>query len=564
MKVRVLVLNYNGEPLLKRYLPSLVSAVKRSSHECSLSVVDNASTDSSRQTAAQMGVGWVPMNKNRVLCAYNEAAKQFDEDVLIFMNNDIEVEEDFIDPLIAPFQKDPDVFFVTMRCLSLGDKRYEGNKTRARVRYGVFWSSAVYPGHEKDVDKPGPTAHGGFGAFDRKKFLELGGYDDLYLPGRLEDADICLRARRKGWRCLYEPASVVYHEGGVSFHKRFGVRQTLVINWRNTYLFMVKNFSGGQLVVFFVFWLPARMAYSTLTWKPEQIVGFFRAVPLLGRAWQRRGMMKPRSGSWSFWNRAGAGESYDRDFEGQIGRYVNDSETKPFRELIGSMRGLKVLDVGCGTGRYLQLFNPGNELNGLDISDQMLSVARQKLPNAKFHIGSADSLPFPDDAFDLVISVRVIQHLSDQEKMVREMVRVCRPNGRVILLSYNSWSLLCLYKQIRMSWIGRLLNLPFKPLLGRRSFFNPWGFVYDNYCSIPELRRWMRRQGLRIENCLGVTLGHPWFWNDFLIGKVMERYAPFLLHLLLTFSRFLDRTIARHFPFKYFADKNIVVGVKQA
>jgi GT2 family glycosyltransferase len=155
------------------------------------------------------------------------------------------------------------------------------------MRFGVYWSTALYPGHESSVDTPGPTMAGGFGAFDRKKFLALDGYDDLYLPGRLEDPDICLRAQNTGWKCLYAPKSVVYHQGGVSFHKRFGLRKTLVINWRNTFLFMWKNLSAPALLVS-AFWLPLRFVYSLVTLKPELFLGFLEAVPRLPQALARR------------------------------------------------------------------------------------------------------------------------------------------------------------------------------------------------------------------------------------------------------------------------------------
>ena len=294
MKVHILILNYDGAELLERYLPSFLVAVGRSSHSCRLSVIDNASSDASRDVVGRFGkkVEWIPLSENRVLCAYNEVARDLDDEVLIFMNNDIEVDPGFIDSLVRPFPKEKDVFFVTPRCLSKDGKTYEGNKTRGAVRYGVYWSTALYPGYEKDIEKPGLTLQGGFGAFDRKKFLALGGYDDLYLPGRLEDADLCFRAYKRGWVCLYEPSSVVYHAGGVSFHKRFGPKKTLAINWRNTFLFMLKNLAGPATFFQFIFWLPAHFIYSLLTARMEFIQGFWAAIPLFTSALERRRKLK--------------------------------------------------------------------------------------------------------------------------------------------------------------------------------------------------------------------------------------------------------------------------------
>lgn len=294
MKVHILILNYNGAELLKKYIPSFVKALQASRHSCRLSIVDNQSRDDSRLAVSRFewNVQWMPMNDNKVLCAYNDAARRLDDDILILMNNDIEVEEGFIDPLVEPFLTDKEVFFVTPKCLSRDRRSYEGNKTRARIRYGLYWSSALYEGYEKDMETLGPTIQGGFGAFDRKKFLQLGGYDDLYLPGRLEDADICFRAYKNGWKCLYQPKSIVHHEGGVSFNKVFGVRKTQVINWRNTYLFMWKNLSDRALLLKSFLWLPVRLLYSFLSFKPELFLGFLQALPLSAKALERRRKLK--------------------------------------------------------------------------------------------------------------------------------------------------------------------------------------------------------------------------------------------------------------------------------
>jgi len=262
-----------------------------------------------------------------------------------------------------------------------------------------------------------------------------------------------------------------------------------------------------------------------------------------------------------FWERPEAGESYDRDFCDTLGWYTNESELQPVVALLGGLRGKKILDVGCGTGRYLERLNPDNVLVGLDLSRSMLAAASKRVPHAVFHAGSAVNLPFPDQSFDVVYSVRVIQHIQEQEKMITEMKRVCKPGGQILLLAYNSWSGLNLYKQLRMSRAGRFLNLFFKPLLGRRSFLNPWGFEYDNYCSIPEIQGWFEKHGCRVTHAWGVTLGAPWFLNDFFIGKVLQKATPTFLRLWFRFVLVLDRTVAHYFPFRYFTDKVLVAAV---
>ncbi len=288
--VRILILNYNGKALLEKYLPSFQRAVRKSAFSCALGVVDNQSRDGSVEWLEKNypGVSVYRAKENLVLCSYNDAAREFQEDILIFMNNDIDVEEDFIDPLIEPFLTDEKVFMVTPRCLSQKDGAYEGNKTHAAVRHGIFWSSSRFEGYEKTMGLPGLTAQGGFGAFHRQKFLEIGGYDTLYLPGRLEDADVCFHAYKRGWKCLYEPESVVYHEGGTSFHQKFGIRGTLVINWKNTFLFMWKNFSDRINFLETPLWLPVWFLRSLLRGEPEFIVGWWQALAKFGQARRSR------------------------------------------------------------------------------------------------------------------------------------------------------------------------------------------------------------------------------------------------------------------------------------
>ncbi len=264
--------------------------------------------------------------------------------------------------------------------------------------------------------------------------------------------------------------------------------------------------------------------------------------------------------SKKFWKRQGAGFVYDRQFQNKVGWYIDYSETFPLLELVQTLKNAKVLDVGCGTGRFLARFPEPNILFGVDLSESMLQIAKTKLTRAVLSVASAIELPFADRSFDLVYSVRVIQHIRDQQKMITELARVCKPGGRVIIVAYNTWSLLNLYKQIRMSWVGRILNIPFGFLLKEKSFFGKWGFEYDNYCSVFEIERMMKSSGLRPTYSCGLSTGMPWFLQSFFIGKIIQTIAPWLLSWLLNFAIFLDRTVARMIPFKYFTDLVLVVG----
>lgn len=101
--------------------------------------------------------------------------------------------------------------------------------------------------------------------------------------------------------------------------------------------------------------------------------------------------------------------------------------------------GARVLDVGCGRGddviALLDLVGPSGAAAGVDSSDAMLDVARQKavaLPNASFHRADAHTLPFDEGSFDACRIERTLEHVRDPQKVLSEMKRVSRPGARIV------------------------------------------------------------------------------------------------------------------------------------
>jgi ubiquinone/menaquinone biosynthesis C-methylase UbiE len=108
-----------------------------------------------------------------------------------------------------------------------------------------------------------------------------------------------------------------------------------------------------------------------------------------------------------------------------------------------------VLDVACGTGEFERLTlkeNSAQKMVGVDISDEMLAIARQKLqpyPNVRFQRASASALPFPDMSFDTVISANAFHYFDDPNVALQEMKRVLKPNGNLIILDWCKDFLVC-------------------------------------------------------------------------------------------------------------------------
>jgi ubiquinone/menaquinone biosynthesis C-methylase UbiE len=99
-----------------------------------------------------------------------------------------------------------------------------------------------------------------------------------------------------------------------------------------------------------------------------------------------------------------------------------------------------ILDVGCGTGTTdRHLANQVKELHGVDISNEMLAIARESVPTARFQCYDGKTLPFPARSFDVVVAICVLHHVaaSDQSLFVAELQRVARPGGLIVVFEHN-------------------------------------------------------------------------------------------------------------------------------
>jgi len=203
------ILNYNGKKHLEYSLPTACVAAKEFSGASSVVVLDNQSTVGDVTWLEQKfpSVEAVVAPKNDFLFSYNWLAPKRTEEILVLLNNDLKLDPDFIAPLLRHFES-PDVFSVSARSYDWNGTAITSGPARLKFENGFYsWKS------DTRLQKICHTLFtaGGFMAIDRKKFLELGGFNRLFYPAYCEDLDLCFRAWRRGWRCIYEPASVVWH-----------------------------------------------------------------------------------------------------------------------------------------------------------------------------------------------------------------------------------------------------------------------------------------------------------------------------------------------------------------
>jgi len=111
---------------------------------------------------------------------------------------------------------------------------------------------------------------------------------------------------------------------------------------------------------------------------------------------------------------------------------------KLIREHLGDLRGRRVLDVGCGKGRFLRVLReqePSADLWGLDISEEML---RYVPPDIHTRAGSMTDLPFPNEYFDGAYATESLEHAVEIEKAVAEICRVVKVGGRIVIIDKNA------------------------------------------------------------------------------------------------------------------------------
>jgi|HigsolmetaAR201D_1030396.scaffolds.fasta_scaffold07533_4 Predicted glycosyltransferases len=239
----IVIPNWNGRDLLEKYLPSVLAAA--SIHpDNEVIVVDNASTDGSAAFVRENfpSVRLIELDTNRgfgggsnagFLAARNE--------IVVLLNSDMRVEPDFLPPLLEGFT-DEKVFSVSCQIFFSDPKKV---REETGLTQGWWSNGGLRVRHRIDpsATAPFPCFYGGGGstAYDRKKFLELGGFDELLAPFYLEDTDIGYLAWKRGWKVLYEPRSVVYHEHRGTIGKKFSRDYIQSVIRKNFILFTWKN-----------------------------------------------------------------------------------------------------------------------------------------------------------------------------------------------------------------------------------------------------------------------------------------------------------------------------------
>ncbi len=212
MKVSVIIPNWNGKHLLKTCLTSLE---KQSFKDFDVLVVDNGSTDDSagyiRKYFPKFGI--LELNKNYGFArAVNEGIKNSSGEYLVLLNNDTEVEKDYIKYLVLAADKHSDVGFVAAKMLNFKNRNIIDSAGDAVDVVGHSYNIGLGQKDGPEFNRAGSIflATAGGSLFKKEVFERAGYFDEDYFT-YMEDVDLCLRAQFMGFKGWYEPRSVLYH-----------------------------------------------------------------------------------------------------------------------------------------------------------------------------------------------------------------------------------------------------------------------------------------------------------------------------------------------------------------
>jgi GT2 family glycosyltransferase len=246
-KIAVVILNWNGKKHLQHFLTSVV---KNTPSHIDIVVADNGSTDDS--------VSFVKTNYPNIIITqneknggfakgYNDALKQINADIYILLNSDVEVSENWINPLIERLNSSDKIAACQPKILSYIEKskfEHAGAAGGFIDKFGfAFCRGRIFDFNETDNLQYNQSteifwATGACLAIKADLYHKLTGFDEDFFA-HMEEIDLCWRLKNKGYQIWYEANSKVYHLGGGTLN--YDSPQKIFLNFRNNLFLITKN-----------------------------------------------------------------------------------------------------------------------------------------------------------------------------------------------------------------------------------------------------------------------------------------------------------------------------------
>lgn len=254
MKTSVVILNWNGAEMLRRFLPSVLACSQGEGIE--ICVADNASSDNSCEVVEREfpEVRLIRLSENYGFAeGYNRALAQVEAEYVVLLNSDVEVTPGWLAPMTAYLDAHPEIVACQPKLLSFRNKssfEYAGASGGFLDRYGYpFCRGRIFETIEVDngqYDEVLPVfwATGAALLIRLQTYREVGGLDGRFFA-HMEEIDLCWRLRSRGYGIVCLPFSKVYHVGGATLKKE-NPRKTF-LNFRNNLFMLYKNLPEQEL-----------------------------------------------------------------------------------------------------------------------------------------------------------------------------------------------------------------------------------------------------------------------------------------------------------------------------
>lgn len=255
MKIAIVILNWNGEKLLEKFIPSIVRYSNFPDVE--IVIADNASTDDS-VSFIQQHYPKISIVKNLsnggYARGYNEALQSINADIYALVNSDIEVTEGWLNPIISMFENEPKTAIIQPKILDHNTQHkfeYAGAAGGFIDKYGYpYCRGRIFSNIEIDSQQYNDAieifwASGACFFIRSSVFHKLNGFDENYFAHQ-EEIDLCWRAKNSQYIVKYVGTSTVYHVGGATLNE-VSPKKTF-LNFRNSLFSLSKNLPKDKLI----------------------------------------------------------------------------------------------------------------------------------------------------------------------------------------------------------------------------------------------------------------------------------------------------------------------------
>jgi GT2 family glycosyltransferase len=251
--IAVAILNWNGQKWLEQFLQNVV---ENSSALADVFVIDNGSTDNSRQYCSEKfpEVGWIQLDKNYGFAGgYNEGLKQIHHPYFLLLNSDVEVTPNWLQPMFDWMENDPNLAACQPKLIDFQTKKqfeYAGGAGGYLDKDGyAFCAGRIFYRFEDDNGQYAGRqevfwASGAALMIRKKAWLEVEGFDADFFA-HMEEIDLCWRLKNRGYSIGAALDSTVYHVGGGTLDRQNPMKTYL--NFRNNLYLITKNYRKSNL-----------------------------------------------------------------------------------------------------------------------------------------------------------------------------------------------------------------------------------------------------------------------------------------------------------------------------